>query len=67
MALSKQPRFLTDDDIRLINWWVNEEDLAVTEAARRRRRSESTVWDALADPNNARCGVWRKASLDEYS
>ena len=67
MALSKQPRFLTDDDIRLINWWVNEEDLAVTEAARRRRRSESTVWDAPADPNNARRGVERKASLDESS
>ena len=67
MALSKQPRYLTDDDKRLINWWVNEEDLAVTEAARRRRRSESTVWDALADPNNARCGVGRKASLDESS
>ena len=67
MALSKQPGYLTDDEKRLINWWVNEEDLAVTEAARRRRRSESTVWDAPADPNNARCGVERKASLDESS
>ena len=67
MALSKQPRYLTDDAKRLINWWVNGEDLAVTEAARRRRRSDSTVWDALADPNNARCGVERKASLDESS
>ena len=67
MALSKQPRYLTDDEKRLINWWVNEENLAETEAARRRRRSESTVWDALADPNNERCGVGRKASLDESS
>ena len=67
MALSKQPRYLTDDEKRLINWWVNGEDLAVTEAARRRRRSESTAWDALADPNNERCGVGRKASLDESS
>ena len=67
MALSKQPRYLTDDDKRLINWWVIEEDLALTEEARRRRRSESTVWDAPADPNNPRCGVERKASLDESS
>ena len=67
MALSKQPRYLTDAEKRFINWWVNGEDLAVTEAARRRRHSESTVWDALADSNNARCGVGRKASLDESS
>ena len=67
MAFSKQPRYLTDDEERLINWWVNEEDLAVIEAARRRRRSESTVWKDLADPNNERCGVGRKASLDESS
>ena len=67
MALSKQPRYLTDDEKRLINWWVNEEDLAVTEAVRRRPRSESIVWDTVADPNNERCGVGRKASLDESS
>ena len=53
MALPKQPRYLTDNEKRLIHWWVNEEDVAVTEAARRLRRSESSVWDALADPNNA--------------
>ena len=67
MALSKQPRYLTDDEKRFINWWVNGEDLAVTEAARRRWRSESTEWDAIADPNNERCGFGRKASLDESS
>ena len=37
------------------------------DAARRRRRFESTVWEDLADLNNERCGVGRKASLDESS
>ena len=68
LAFSKQPRYLTDDEKRLQKKLVGKwRDLAVIDTARRRWRSESTKWDAIADPNNERCGFGRKASLDESS
>ena len=65
LAMSlEQPRYMSPCEQRLARMWLDEDEEAVSEIARRLRRSESTLWRFFGDPEAPR-GVGRKPALTE--
>ena len=65
LAMSTQPRYMSDCEIRLAKDWYNDDGIEVEEIARRLRRNPSSVWRNLGIDETVSRGVGRKVALSE--